>query len=111
MTVTPTNKIKASSSKGHRQQSLNSKDIFQVSKFRTDSNIGASVNQHTPHAQKAAPSKAFASSNTKFAKESVTPNTKQKTVRSRNNESGKQTMDPNAHKNAKWVDEKHVKTS
>lgn len=58
-----------------------------------------------------APSKAFVSTNSKNGKDNVTPNAKQKAVRSRNNESGKQTIDHNTNKNAKWVDEKQLKTA
>ena len=58
-----------------------------------------------------APSKAFAASNSKFVKESATPNTKQKSVRSRNNDVGKQTVDHNPNKNSQWLNEKQLKTT
>ena len=72
-----------------RQASLNSKEMFQVNKFKTDANIGPVVNQHTPGTlKKMAPSKAFTGSDTKAYK-NVSPSNKQKSLRSRNAESGK----------------------
>ncbi len=68
------------------------------------------INQYTPSAQKMAPSKAFTVSDSKAWKDGSSPGNKLKTMRSRNTDTGKQTVDHNAHKSAKWVDEKTALT-
>ena len=67
---------------------MNSKEMFIVSKFKTDIHIGPMINQYTPGQQKMAPSKAFKASDSKQMKD-FSPNAGQKNIRSRNAEAGK----------------------
>lgn len=75
-----------------------------MSKFKTDMNIGPAMNQYTPNTNKMAPSKPFTASDSKIMKD-ISPSGKQKNIRSRNNEPGKQTVD-NGYKSTKWIEER-----
>ena len=64
---TPSTKV-GKNMKPYRQQSLNSKEMSLVSKFKADLNFAPLMNQYTPSTHKIAPSKAFMVTETKITK-------------------------------------------